>query len=419
MSFAPAPLMSLEAARDRLLAAVGPTGRIEPVSTFEADGRVLAQDLVSALQVPAFDNSAMDGYAVRSADAPLPGAVLNVTQRIAAGHAGTLLQPGQAARIFTGAPVPQGADAVVMQEDVQTMTSDAGQAQVCLKVVPQVGQWIRRSGEDVQKGALVLSQGTRLRPAQLGLAASLGLAQVTVAARPRVALFSTGDELVMPGVVAPEAMPPGAIYNSNRFFLKALLARLGAQVTDCGIVPDRRDQTLAALAQAAQDHDLVLTSGGVSVGEEDHIKPAVAALGELDLCQISMKPGKPFAYGRIRRGDGGEHANFVGLPGNPVSSFVTFLLLVSPLLLRMQGATVSAPAPWRLPAHFDWPHGDKRREFLRVRRNAQGGLDLFPNLSSAVLTSVAWADGLVDNAPSQAIAWGDMVDYYPFSEWLS
>jgi molybdopterin molybdotransferase len=264
-----------------------------------------------------------------------------------------------------------------------------------------------------------LRRGQKLGPAELGLAASLGLAHLPVIAQPRVALFSTGDELVMPGEVQPADMPPGAIYNSNRFFLRALLQRLGCHVSDLGIVPDRREATVAALKTAANDHDLIVTSGGVSVGEEDHVKPAVQALGELALWQIAMKPGKPFAYGHVRRDTAPGAAHFVGLPGNPVSSFVTFLLLVKPLILALQGADTQPPRPCQLPAHFDWPKADKRREFLRVRRNAQGGLDVFPNQSSGVLTSVVWGDGVVDNPAGQTIAHGDLLNFWSFSEWMS
>ena len=412
-----APLMPLDEARQKLLAQVRRLPGTERVATFDADGRVLAQDLVSALQVPAFDNSSMDGYAVRTTDL-VPGAVLRVTQRIPAGHTGQPLQPGEVARIFTGAPVPPGADAVVMQEEAEVLGEQGGVPQVRLMQAVQPGQWIRRSGEDVQRGATVLPAGTRLGPADLGLAASLGLAHLTVAARPRVALFSTGDELVMPGDVPPEVLPTGAIYNSNRFFLKALLHRMGCEVSDLGIVPDRREATVAALKSAADHHDLILTSGGVSVGEEDHVKPAVQALGTLDLWQISMKPGKPFAFGHVHRSATEGQAHFVGLPGNPVSSYITFLLMVQPMLLQMQGAVPRVGAPLQLPAHFDWPKGDKRREFLRVRRNAAGGLDLFPNQSSGVLTSVVWGDGVVDNPAGQTIARGDRVQFFPFSDWL-
>ena len=412
MVSARAPLKSLDEAMAELLGHAQPALATEMVSTFDADGRVLAQDVVSALQVPPQDNSAMDGYAVRCADVAA-GVSLPVSQRIAAGNAGAPLQPGTAARIFTGAPVPLGADAIVMQEDCEAL--DGGQVRI--NAVPPAGQWIRRAGEDITQGAVVLAAGTRLTPAELGLAASVGLAQLQVARRPRVALFSTGDELVMPGDVAPEQMKPGAIYNSNRFFLRALLLRLGCEVTDFGIVPDQRDATIAALRDASQQHDLILTSGGVSVGEEDHIKPAVETLGTLDLWQIAIKPGKPCAYGRVGA------AHFLGLPGNPVSSFVTFLLLVRPFLLRLQGVPVEtldiATKSIAATAHFTWARGDKRREFMRVRRNTAGGVELFANQSSGVLTSAVWGDGLVDNPPGRTIAHGDLVQFIPFATLLN
>ena len=407
------PLKSLDDALAALLAHAVALNGTETVSVFDADGRVLAQDVVSALQVPPNDNSSMDGYAVRCADVRQAGAVLQVTQRIPAGSTGVAMTPGSAARIFTGAPIPPGADAVVMQEDCEP----SGEGSVRVNNVPSSGQWIRRAGEDVTRGAVVLQKGARLAPASLGLAASIGLDQLLVAARPRVALFSTGDELVMPGTVAPQDMKPGAIYNSNRFFLRALLQRLGCDVTDLGIVPDQRDATLDALRAAAEHHDLILTSGGVSVGEEDHIKPAVEALGHLDLWQIAIKPGKPFAYGSIDGQAGKTH--FMGLPGNPVSSFITFLLLVRPFLLKLQGVSQVAANSIAVPAHFTWSRADKRREFLRVRRNAAGGLDLFPNQSSGVLTSAVWGDGVVDNPPGRTIAPGDVVQFIPFAEWLS
>ncbi len=409
------PLLSLDEALQRLLVSAQPLGVLEHVATFDADGRVLAQDVVSALQVPPQDNSAMDGYALACASVPAPGAVVAVTQRIAAGSSGQPVQAGEAARIFTGAPIPPGADAVVMQEDCAVMldAADGKPAQVRIQTLPKPGQWIRRAGEDVTLGSVVLNRGIRLSPASLGMAAAVGLRELQVASRPRVALFSTGDELVMPGDVAPADMRPGAIYNSNRFFLRAMLLRLGCSVTDLGIVPDRLDVTVQALREASQHHDLILTSGGVSVGEEDHIRPAVQSLGTLDLWQIAVKPGKPFAYGRV----GGAH--FIGLPGNPVSSFVTFLVLVRPFLLRLQGAVEVAPVTMAARADFDWPRADKRREFLRVRRNAQGGLDLFSNQSSGVLTSAVWGDGLIDNPPGQPVRRGDTVRFIALSDLLS
>ena len=411
------PLKPLDDALADLLAQAQPLAETETVATFDADGRVLAQNCTSALHVPPLDNSSMDGYAVRCADVVAAGGVLPITlpvsQRIAAGSAGEPLAPGTAARIFTGAPVPAGADAVLMQEDCEAIATAEGGVAVRINAMPQPGQWIRRAGEDIARGTVVLAAGTRLSPAELGLAASIGLHQLQVARCPRVALFSTGDELVMPGDVPPEQMPPGAIYNSNRFFLRAMLLRLGCEVTDFGIVPDRRDATIAALREASAAHDLILTSGGVSVGEEDHIKPAVESLGRLDLWQIAMKPGKPFAYGTVGQ------AHFMGLPGNPVSSFVTFGLLVRPFVLRLQGVGDVAPKRIAATARFDWPRADKRREFLRVRHHAEGGLELFNNQSSGVLTSAAWGDGVVDNPAGQTIAAGDTVQYIAFSELLS
>ena len=413
------PLKPLDEALAKLLAKATPLQGTEVVTTFDADGRVLAQDCVSALQVPPQDNSSMDGYAVRCADVTAVGVELLVSQRIAAGSAGDALTPGTAARIFTGAPVPEGADAILMQEDCEAIaaTTDGGLGSVRINAVPKQGQWVRSAGEDITRGAVVLSVGTRLTPAELGLAASIGLHELQVARRPRVALFSTGDELVMPGEVPPEQMRAGNIYNSNRFFLRAMLLRLGCEVTDLGIVPDRREATIAALRDASSAHDLILTSGGVSVGEEDHIKPAVESLGTLDLWQIAMKPGKPFAYGQIPR-DGGA-AHFMGLPGNPVSSFLTFALLVRPFVLRLQGVPDVAPQSIAARADFAWPKADKRREFLRVRHNAAGGLDLFNNQSSGVLTSAAWGDGVVDNPAGQTIASGDTVRFISFAELLS
>ena len=427
-------LISLELALEQLLGAARPLAGQQSVATLEADGRVLAQDIRSALDVPGFDNSSMDGYAGSSAEvaaAVAAGRSLPVSQRIPAGHFGPALQAGSVARIFTGAPVPAGADAVQMQEEAEVLADGS----VRLLQAPAVGQFIRRRGEDIRLGDTVLPAGTRLGPAELGLAASLGLAELPVRPRLRVALFSTGDELVMPGEVAPEQMAPGAIYNSNRYFLAVLLKRLGCEVSDLGIVPDRREATLEALQTAAESHDLIVTSGGVSVGEEDHVKPAVQQLGGLDLWQIAIKPGKPFAHGWIARpGQAGQadesasRCHFVGLPGNPVSSFVTFLLLVRPFLLRLQGITAGQgvtpcgadglPPALALPAHFDWPRADRRREFLRVRRNAAGGLDLFPNQSSGVLTSVAWCDGLVDLPAGRTIARGETVNFIPLAALL-
>jgi molybdopterin molybdotransferase len=389
----------------------------ERVSTFDALGRVLAEGVRSGLDVPPADNTAMDGYALRTADVPEAGTVLPVSQRIPAGVVGTRLAAGTAARIFTGAHVPAGADAVVMQEQCEAVAGE-GLGSVRINTVPAAGQWIRRRGEDVQHGAEVLAAGARLGPQALGMAASVGAAELQVRRRPRVALFSTGDELVMPG----EPLKPGAIYNSNRFTLRALLQAAGCEVVDRGIVPDRLDATRQALRDAAAGVDLILTCGGVSVGEEDHLKPAVQAEGWLEAFQIAMKPGKPLAFGGVKRVNaaapdalsGGTRSDtgetlFIGLPGNPVSAFVTFLLIVAPALRALQGCTTQMPTAVTVRADFDWPKPDRRREFLRARFNATGGLDLFPNQSSGVLTSAVWADGLIDNPGGQAIARGDGV----------
>lgn len=369
---------------------------------------MLAEDVRSLVDAPPADNSEMDGYAVRVADLPAAGAELVVAQRIPAGTVGQPLQPGTAARIFTGAQVPPGADAVVMQEDTET-----ADGKVRINVLPALGKSIRRRGEDLTKGAVVLHKGQRLTPQMLGVAATAGAATLSVVRKPRVAIFSTGDELVMPG----EPLPPGAIYNSNRFALRALVHATGAECTDFGIVPDKLDATREALRKAAREHDLIITTGGVSVGEEDHLRPAVTAEGTLEMWQIAIKPGKPLAFGRVRR-EGG-HAWFVGLPGNPVSTFVTFLLAVRPLLMRLQGASTAYPRRVPMRADFDFPKMEKRREFLRVKRNEQGGLDLYGNQSSGVLTSLAWADGLIDNPPNNPIRAGDTVQFLPLAEWLS
>ena len=402
------PMLAVREALDHLLAAARQVEEVEQVPTLEANGRVLAADQVSPLDVPAADNTQMDGYAVRALDCAGGSARLRVAQRIPAGSVGQPLEPGTAARIFTGAPIPPGADAVVMQEQCE-LDGD----HVVVKHVPRDGEWIRRAGEDVRSGAVILPAGTRLRGQELGLAASVGLATLPVRRRLRVAVFFTGDELAMPG----EPLQPGAIYNSNRFTLRGLLENLGCAFTDFGIVPDTLRATRDTLREAARAHDLIVTSGGVSVGEEDHIKPAVEAEGRLDMWQIAVKPGKPLAFGEVRReGAAGGVAHFIGLPGNPVSSFITFLLFVRPFLLRLQGVTGPVePRTIAMRADFDWPKPDRRNEFLRVRMNEGGGLDLFPNQGSGVLTSTVWADGLVDNPPGQAIAGGDVVRFIPFA----
>ena len=418
-------MLSYDEARDRLLAACTPVCEVEEVSARDARGRVLAVDLVSPVDVPPLDNSAMDGYAVRVADIAAAGTVLAVAQRIAAGGVGTSLAAGSAARIFTGAPVPPGADAIVMQE--QCAVVDGG---VRIDARPAPGEHIRRRGEDIARRQVVLPAGTWLGPAQLGVAASVGADRLRVWRRVRVAVLATGDELARPGTPV-DALAPGTIYNSNLATLCALVEATGCEVGLARQVADDLETTRAALRDAAATHDLVLTSGGVSVGEADHVKPAVAAEGALDVWKIAIKPGKPLAFGHVRRVadnrratstvvSNSDRAHFIGLPGNPVSAFVTFAILVRPFLRALRGGTATDGEPIDMRADFDWPPGGKvepRREFLRVRRNAAGGLDLFANQSSGVLTSCAWADGLVDNPAQCVIRKGDRVRYLPLAEW--
>jgi len=407
------PMLTAQQALDHLLSHAQTVGEMEKVAVQSALGRVLAENINSLVDVPPLDNTSMDGYALRTADAQNQGSTLRIAQRIPAGSMGTQLEIGTAARIFTGAPVPPGADTVVMQEDC---TVDGDGNQVVINIAPTSGQWIRRRGEDLAVGKTALTAGTFLRPQELGVAASAGLTHLNVKRRVKVAAFFTGDELALPG----EPLKPGGIYNSNRDTLLACLKSLGCDATDLGIVPDRLDATRDALRKASKDHDLIITSGGVSVGEEDHIKPAVTAEGRLDLWQIAIKPGKPLAFGAVRKSDDSKagEAWFIGLPGNPVSSFVTFLLFVRPFILKLQGRGSKQPQSYLMRADFDWLKADRRNEFLRVRINERGGLDLFPNQSSGVLTSASWGDGLVDCPPNQPIKAGDMVNYIPFDTLL-
>ena len=408
-------MLSLREALEFMLAAARAPDATEIIATLAANGRVLAQAQASTINVPSADNTQMDGYAVRAADCASGHATLAVTQRIPAGKVGQFLAPGNAARIFTGAMIPEGADAVVMQEQCESAAPDS--VTVTVRHAPKSGEWIRRAGEDIVAGAIILAAGTRLRSQELGLAASVGLACLPVFRKLRVAVFFTGDELVMPGDAPAGQLAPGAVYNSNRFLLRALLDNLGCAVSDFGIVPDTLDATRATLRSAAREHDLIITSGGVSVGEEDHIKPALEAEGRLNMWQIAIKPGKPLAFGQLI-GEGNQ-AFFVGLPGNPVSSFITFLLLVRPFILKLQGVSGSlAPRSFPMRADFDWVRPDRRNEFLRVRTNDAGNLELFPNQGSGVLTSTVWGDGLVDNPPGCAIAAGDIVRFIPFSALL-
>lgn len=402
-------MLSADEALSLILAGAHPLAEIESVATAKALNRVLAERLISTLDVPPLDNSAMDGYAVRISDiAPSGPTTLRIAQRIPAGTVGKPLDAGTAARIFTGAPVPPGCDAVVMQENCS-----AEGDMVSIDKAPRMSENIRRAGEDIASGAEILPAGIKLRAQELGLAASVGIANLSVNRRLKVATFFTGDEIVMPG----QPLQPGQIYNSNRFVLAGLLQALGCETIDLGIVPDDFAATMKALEHAASCADLVITCGGVSVGEEDHVKAAVEAVGRLNLWKIAIKPGKPLAFGNVGT------TPFIGLPGNPVSAFVTFCLFVRPFILRSQGASAIAPQTFPLRADFDWLKPDKRREFLRARLHMEEdgttSARLFPNQGSGVLTSVAWADGLIEVPEDTTVRRGETVKFLPFSGLLN
>ena len=402
-------MLTYEQALEKLLAAAQPVEEVRHVPLLAAAGRVLAVVQQSGVSVPPLDNSAMDGYAVRTADVTTAGICLPISQRIPAGTVGVPLQPGSVARIFTGAPIPAGADAVVMQE-----RCEHGEGGVVINHMPKFGENIRRAGEDITAGADILPAGVKLRPQEIALAASAGLPELPVYRRVRVGMFFTGDELVQPG----EPLSPGAIYNSNRYALRTLLEGMGCEVRDLGAVEDRLDATCDALRRAAADNDLVITSGGVSVGEEDHVKPAVEAEGELDMWKIAIKPGKPLAFGKIRK-EGG-HAWFIGLPGNPVAAFVTCLMMVRPFVMRLQGIAQITPRILNLPCASAWNKPDGARlEFLRGRINEAGAIELYRNQGSAVATSLCWSDGLILNPPGNCIAAGDTVRFVSFAELLA
>ncbi len=385
-----------------LLSKVVPTTQVEDVSIHSALGRVLSQDITSQYNVPPNDNSMMDGYAVRACDIQADK-VFKISQRIAAGSVGDFLEAETVARIFTGATMPQGADSVIMQEEAVEI--EGGIKFLVSSVRP--AQNVRHTGEDISQGAVILAKGHKLRAQDLGLIASIGIAQINVYQPLTIATFTTGDELLEPGD-APEA---GKIYNANRYILAGLIPQLGFELIDLGRVPDTLEATIETLKKAVSIADVVVTTGGVSVGDEDHIKPAVEQIGQLDLWKVKMKPGKPLAYGHVM------NKPFIGLPGNPVSAFSTFNLFARPFLLSMQGQKYVLPQPIWLKAKFDWTKKGFRQEFVRARLENQGKdtvVTIFPNQGSGVLTSTVWADGLAVIPENSTITKDDLVAYYPF-----
>jgi molybdopterin molybdotransferase len=401
------PLLAYDEALALLTGSVAAAGKIVESPLLQAPGSILAETIVAGIDVPGCAMSAMDGYAINTADLATDGATrLPLTQRIAAGDATATLAPGSAARIFTGAPVPSGADAVIMQEQV-----DADDDSIRFEQRPHSGQNVRPAGNDIRGGTAILRQGSRLRPQDIGLAASVGLQSLPVYAPLRVGIFFTGDELVEPG----ETLASGKIYDSNRYTLHGMLQSLGCEIVDLGLVGDTLAQTREAMLEASARADLVVTSGGVSVGDEDHVRIAIEQLGELRMWRLAVKPGKPLAYGQI------NDTAFIGLPGNPVSVFATFCLFVCPVIQVMQGRAWRKPIALPLRADFDWPRPDSRREFLRARLardEDQTVVQVFANQDSGVLTSTVWADGFVEIPENQTVRAGDTVNYLSFAQFF-
>ena len=402
-------MLTTDEAIDFLLARSTATEQVEKINILDALDRVLAEPITSTLNVPPLDNSAMDGYVTRFADLNSDSETsLPISQRIAAGYVGDKLAEGTAARIFTGAPVPEGADTIIMQEQCQQQ----GDAVVISGKINK-GDHIRRAGEDIVEGSKVMSAGQKLRPQDMGLIASVGIAEVLVYKKITVAIFSTGDELLMPG----EAAQPGKIFNSNLYTLTGLLEKVGCEVIDLGCIVDDLDKTVEAMQKAAEQADLIMTTGGVSVGEEDYIKLAIDKLGSVEMWRVAMKPGKPVAFGEVNK------TPFIGLPGNPVSVFVTFCLFARGVIRTMQGCTEVLPRKMQVTIDFAWPRKGPRREFVRGQliTNEQGQqvAQTYSSHSSGVLTSTTWAQGLIEIPENTQFEKGDVLNWLDFSELLS
>ncbi|HIO96949.1 MAG TPA: molybdopterin molybdenumtransferase MoeA [Leucothrix sp.] len=403
-------LMPIEEALQLLIKNVNPITETETLPLNEAQGRILAEDISSTINVPPADNSAMDGYAIRSADFSDSNETQRpISQRITAGMMGTTLETGTVARIFTGAPVPEGADAVVMQEVCTIVDNKTANNNIKITGPVPIGNNIRKAGEDIAIGDTVLKTGIKLKPQDIGLIASVGIGGIAVYKRLRVGIFFTGDELREPG----ETLKPGQIYNSNRHTLRGLLENLNCDVIDFGTVEDTLEATKTAMLKAAKNTDLVMTSGGVSVGEEDYVRIALEEMGQLKLWRINIKPGKPLAFGSLNTKNGAKP--FLGMPGNPVSVFATFCIFARPFILEKQGASETQANSFMVSADFEWTKAGKRHEYVRAR--VEGNvIKLFPHQGSGVLTSTSWANGLAVIPEGITVKFGDLVEFIPFSE---
>jgi len=401
-------LISADDALSFLIDAALSSSQTETVSLDHSAGRILAKDIHSTINVPGFDNSAMDGYTIALNDDHLSKTNLtfDVVDRIAAGSTGNKLEIGHAARIFTGAPVPEGANTVIMQEEC--LPSEDG-SQILVKRTIQLNENIRPTGNDICQNDVILISGKKIEPQDVSLAASVGVSEIIVYKKIKVGVFFTGDELIEPG----NPLLPGQIYNSNRYALVALLKRIGCDVVNLGNIKDKLESTCAALESLSSQCDLIMTTGGVSVGEEDHVKPAVEKLGELNLWKIRMKPGKPLAYGKVKQ------TPFIGLPGNPVSSFVTFCIFALPFIKKMQGNKQYKSKIYKVKANFDCSRAKPRREYARVRIDYSDETplaNLYPKQGSDVMSSVVWADGIIEIPENTTFDNGTILNYYPLSE---